>query len=64
MAIQSFTVTRDVDAVDDKGQPVKIALASVIHENGEGETVAVREDLIRFAGESIIETEVRRKVSR
>lgn len=60
----SFTVTRNVDARDELHNPVKIALASVIHENGHRETVAVREDLIQFAGEAIIETEIARKMRR
>lgn len=60
MTIQSFTVTRNVDATDGNGQPCKVALASIIHENGVGQTVAIREDLIAFAGEEIIEKEVMR----
>ena len=64
MAIQSYTVSRNVDATDETGNPVKIALATVIHENGEQETVAVREDKIRFAGESLIDVEVAKAMSR
>jgi hypothetical protein len=60
MTIRSFTVSRNIDATDESGQPVKIALASIIHENGVGQTVAIREDLIAFAGEDIIEVEVMR----
>jgi hypothetical protein len=63
MTIRSFTVTRNVDAKDSNGQPCKIALASIIHENGVGQTVAIREDLIAFAGEQIIEAEVMRAAS-
>lgn len=60
MTIRSFTVTRNHDATDEHGQPCKIALASIVHDNGVGQTVAIREDLIAFAGEDIIETEVMR----
>lgn len=64
MALLSYTVTRNVDATKGDGTPCKIALASVVHENGTGQTVAIPEDLIRFAGESIIDAEVKRAVSR
>lgn len=60
MSIRSFTVSRNIDATDEAGHPVKIALASIIHDNGVGQTVAIREDLITFAGEGIIEKEVMR----
>ena len=63
MSLRSYTVTRNVAATDASGKPCRIALASVIHENGVGQTVAIPEDLIRFAGESIIDEEVRRAVS-
>lgn len=63
MAMRSYTVTRNVAATRD-GKLVKIALASVVHENGVGQTVAISEDLIRFAGESIIDVEVNRAVKR
>jgi hypothetical protein len=62
MSILSYTVTRNIDAEDEQGNPVKIALASVVHENGVGQTVAIPEALIRFAGESVIEREVMRAV--
>lgn len=58
MAIQSFTVTRNVAATDSIGQPCNIALATIIHENGQAQTVAIPEDKIRFEGEHIIEAEV------
>lgn len=63
MSIQSYTVTRNVKAKDGAGRPVQIALASIIHENGTGQTVAIPEDLIKFAGESIIAQEVARAVA-
>ena len=63
MSLLSFTVTRNHDAIGPDGKPCKIALASIIHENGVGQTVAIREDLIAFAGEGIIEEEVRRAVA-
>ncbi len=62
MAIQSFTTSRHVAATKADGTPVKICLATVIHENGVQETVAIPEDLIAFEGEHIIEREVRMKV--
>lgn len=58
-----YTLTRNIDATKD-GRPCKIALASVIHENGTGETVAIPEELIKFAGESIIPVEVDRAMRR
>ncbi|MDQ3222672.1 MAG: hypothetical protein M3Q75_04245 [Gemmatimonadota bacterium] len=60
MTIASFTVTRDVTAEEQDGTPCKIALATVFHENGAEQTIAIREDLIEFAGEYIIEEEVMR----
>ena len=63
MSIASYTITRNVEATRD-GQPCRIAIATVIHENGHSETVAVNEDLIRFAGEGIIDAEVRRAMNR
>lgn len=60
MSLRSYTVTRHVSATDAQGNPCKIALATIIHENGVGQTVAIREDLIRFAGEGIIDEEVKR----
>lgn len=62
MAIRGFTVTRNVEATDSAGKPCKIALASVVHENGQSQTVAIKEELIKFAGEGIIEREVMRAV--
>jgi hypothetical protein len=58
VAIQSFTVTRHVPAEDAIGRPCKIALATIIHENGQAQTVAIPEDKIQFEGEDIIESEV------
>lgn len=60
MSLRSYTVTRNVAATDAQGKPCRIALASIIHDNGAGQTVAIREDLITFAGESIIDVEVKR----
>lgn len=62
MSLLSYTVTRHVPA-DGPNGPCYIALASIVHENGVGQTVAIPEDLIRFAGEIIIEQEVMRAVA-
>ncbi len=62
MAIASYTLTRGITAEEPDGTPCKIALATVFHENGAEQTVAIREDLIEFAGEYIIEEEVMRAV--
>lgn len=59
-----YTLTRDVVARKDDGSEHRIALASVVHENGVGETVAINEDLIKFAGEGIIPIEVERAMKR
>jgi len=60
MAFLSYTVMRRVPATDEHGNDVSMAIALVTHENGARQRVAIREDLIRFAGEGIIEEEVKR----
>lgn len=58
VSLQSFTVSRNVDATDDHGRKVKIALATIMHDNGASQTIAVPEEKIRFFGEDIIAQEV------
>lgn len=58
MSLQSFTVSRNVDATDDHGNKVKIALATIMHDNGVSQTIAVPEDKIAFFGEDLIAREV------
>lgn len=60
MAIRTCTVTRIVAATDAAGRPRMVALATVIHENGQSQTIAIPEDQIRFEGEDIIAKEVAR----
>lgn len=55
-----YTVSRNVQANDRDGKPAKIAIAWVIFENGQRMRVAIPEDLIKFAGGSIIEQEVKK----
>lgn len=55
-----YVVRRNVAAHDKDGQPCKIAFVLIKHENGFEQTLAINEDLIRFAGESVIEDEVKR----
>lgn len=61
MSLFSYTVSRNIEATGPNG-PCKITLATIVHENGVGQTVAIPEELIRFAGEGIIEAEVMRAV--
>lgn len=58
MSLQSFTVSRNIDATDDYGRKVKIALATIIHDNGVSQTIAVPEEKIRLFGEDLIAQEV------
>lgn len=65
MAKVSVTIARNVHAVDEHNMPVLVALATVIHENGQTQTVAVREDQARFHsgsddGKSFILSEIER----
>lgn len=59
-----YRVTRNVAAEDSFGQPCRIALVSVEYVNGWQDTFVIPEGLIQFAGEGIIEDEVRRFVSK
>lgn len=59
MAMIEYTVMRNIEAVNDKGQDCRIAVALVMHENGVCQRVAIDEALIAFAGEGIIADEVR-----
>lgn len=60
MAMIEYRVMRNVPAVDEKGEDCKIAVALVMHESGVCQRVAIPEALIRFAGEGIIDDEVKR----
>lgn len=57
-----YGVSRNVAATDAKGMPATIAVVVIERENGEFQTLAVPETLIKFAGESVIEAEVRKAV--
>lgn len=59
-----YRVTRNVPATNAHGQPCLIALVSVEFINGFEKTLAVDEGLIAFAGEGIIENEVKRFLSK
>jgi 2-C-methyl-D-erythritol 4-phosphate cytidylyltransferase len=56
----SYSVMRRVPATKENGQDCLIAVALVIHENGTRQRVAIDEEFIRFAGENVIEHEVRK----
>lgn len=60
MTALTYGVTRNVEATDEHGQPCRIALVVIEHESGAKQTLAVNEALIRYAGEDIIEAEVKR----
>jgi hypothetical protein len=59
MALIRYTVARNIPASKD-GKTAFIAVALVQFENGHRTRLAIPEDLIRFAGEAIIDQEVRR----
>lgn len=59
MAMIKYTVMRNIEAVNDKGQDCRIAVALIMHENGVCQRVAIDEGLIAFAGEGIIDDEVK-----
>lgn len=63
MSKVTYGISRNVEATDEHGQPCKIALAVIEHENGTKQTVAIPEALIAYAGTSIIDEEVRRAAS-
>lgn len=56
----SYSVRRHVEAQDKDHRPCKIALVLIKHQNGFEQTLCINEDLIKFAGESVIEDEVKR----
>lgn len=60
MTALTYGITRNVEATDEHGQPCKIALVVIEHRNGTRQTLAINEALIAYAGESIIEDEVKR----
>lgn len=67
MAQRSVTVTRNVPATNEAGMPCLIALATVVHENGQTQTIAVNEAQARFMsgsddGKTFIMEEVMRAV--
>lgn len=59
MSLASYGITRNVAATDSQGRDCKIALVVIKHDNGFEQTLAINEELIRFAGEGIIEHEVK-----
>lgn len=64
MSLASYGVTRNVAATNSLGEPCTIALVVIKHENGHEQTLAINEELIRFAGEGIIEREVKLAAAR
>lgn len=60
MALATYGISRNVAATGPDGRSAKIALVTIRHENGHKQTLAINEELIRFAGEGIIEDEIRR----
>jgi hypothetical protein len=58
MAMVQYTVRRNVLAEDQEGNDHYIALCFIQHENGLVQRHAIPEELIRYAGEGIIEVEV------
>lgn len=62
MSLVTYTVMRNLPAEDEHGRACKIAVALVQHENGTLQRVAINEEMIRYAGEGVIEHEVRQAV--
>ena len=59
MAMIKYSVMRRVQATNDKGEDCLIAIALIQHENGVCQRVAIDEALIKFAGEGLIDDEVK-----
>lgn len=59
-----YVIRRNVKAKDKHGEPCLIAMAFVEHENGLKHTVAIPEGLIEYAGEGVIESEVKLAAAR
>lgn len=64
MALVEYGVSRNMTVVDEHGKELQAALILIKHENGYTERLIVREDLIRFAGEQVIDDEVKRALNR
>lgn len=58
-----YSVRRNVVATKEGGTDALIALVLIRHENGQLQTLAVDEEMIRFYGEKVINDEVKRAVS-
>jgi hypothetical protein len=54
---------RNVAAKNEAGEDCQIALILIKHENGTEQTLAINEEMIRFAGEGVIEKEVQQAAS-
>jgi hypothetical protein len=59
MAMIGYGVSRNCTAVDKDGKEVKICLAVIQHDSGMQQRLAIPEELIRYAGEGVIELEVK-----
>jgi hypothetical protein len=59
MSLATYTLMRNVPAETEEGRLTLVAIALVTHANGTLQRVAIPEELIRYAGEGIIENEVR-----
>jgi hypothetical protein len=63
MSLATYTLMRNVPAETEQGKPTLLAIALVTHANGALQRVAVPEELIRYAGEGVIEHEIRQAAS-
>lgn len=50
----NYGVSRNMKAEDEEGNPIKIALVLIEHENGFKQRLAIQEEEIKFCGEDII----------
>lgn len=59
MAMLRYAVKRFQPATDERGNDVSLCLCVIEHENGHIQQHVINEELIRYAGEGIIDIEVK-----
>lgn len=59
MTLLRYGLSRNVEARDAKGRKTLICMAVIEHENGFQQRLAIPEELIQYAGEGIIELEIK-----
>ena len=59
MTMLRYGVSRNMPVIDEKGNSHLMCLCLIEHENGFKQRHVIPEELIRFAGEGVIDLEVR-----